>query len=91
MKIIYTAGAYEVAQLVKLACKPCITAWNAGTLAKPKDGGDVCTHGRGEWQAGRTGPRGGWQGISPRYTSERAARIVCDALAEAAWIPAQGA
>lgn len=90
MAITYENGAYQVRAIQRSACGPCLAGWGSGSIKSPKDGGPVCTHGQGLWQTGQTGPRGGWRGISPTYKSERAARLVCDALAEAARVPAQG-
>lgn len=88
--IVYEQGRYKVRALVQEACRDCLAGWRSGSLRSPREGGDVCTHGRGQWQAGEVGPRGGWYGIGPVYRSKRAARLVCDALAEAAREPAQG-
>jgi len=88
--IVFTAGAYEVWEIARSACKACATGWKNGTLLSPKDGGDKCIHGRGQWQAGRTGPRGGWRGEGPIYPSEYAAIILCQALATAASIGPDG-
>jgi hypothetical protein len=89
-KIVHEAGAYVVRELHKSACTPCATAWRNGTLAGPGSGGAICTHGRGSWQVGQIGPRGGWYAMSPSYPAQRAAEMVCDALAAAALVPEQG-
>lgn len=89
--ITYERGGYRVAQIgQRSACKPCLTGWRDGTLVTPPNGGPVCMHGQGYWQAGEVGKRGGWYGIGPMYRSERAAHMVCDALADAAREPVQG-
>lgn len=81
MKIVYTNGAYHVGEQYKLACGPCLTGWNDGTLKKPTEGGEACTHGIGCWQVGQQGPRGGWYPVGPDLKSMRAARLLCDTLA----------
>jgi hypothetical protein len=88
--VVYERGNYRVRAIVREACKPCRVGWDDGTVKSPRDGGSACTHGRGQWQAGEIGKRGGWYGIGPVYRSERAARLVCDALADAAREPVQG-
>lgn len=89
-KIVYSAGHYVVNALVIEACGPCAQGWRDGTLKSPAESGVACTHGQGQWQAGEVGKRGGWYGIGPIFRSERAAVLVCDALAEAVRMPAQG-
>lgn len=88
VKIIHRNGAYFVREFYRQSCRPCNLGWHAGTLARPGEGGSVCTHkGRGQWQAGQLGPRGGWYGIGPMYGSPQAAEWLCDALAQAARMP----
>ena len=55
-KIVYTAGGFQVWEVEKLACKACRAGWADGTRVSPKEGGEPCTHGRGQWQVGFTGP-----------------------------------
>lgn len=88
--IVHTAGSYAVNALVLSACGPCARGWREGTLKPYAESGVKCTHGQGQWQAGQLGKRGGWSGIGPIYRSERAARLVCDALADAEREPVQG-
>jgi hypothetical protein len=88
--IVHENGRYKVWQVSRSACSDCRTGWSNGTLAPYAVSGVKCTHGRGSWQVGQVGPRGGWYAMSPTYGSERAAVLVCDALAEALNIPAQG-
>lgn len=90
MKILEDAGFYKLAELERRACKACLTGWNTGTLASPKDGGEVCSHGRGEWAVVNIGKRGGVYFQSPRYRSEKAARLVFEAFVQAAQMPVQG-
>jgi len=90
IKIVHTAGPYVVREWVKYSCTPCRTGWNDGTLTLPANGGPKCTHGRGSWEVGAIGVRGGWRSASPMYPSLLAAQVVADALAVAASMPAQG-
>jgi hypothetical protein len=88
--IVHTAGPYVVNALVLSACGPCAEGWRNGTLKPYAESGVKCTHGQGQWQVGQVGKRGGWSGIGPIFRSKRAAVLVCDALAEALSMPAQG-
>lgn len=85
---IFTAGPYTVREWYREACKSCRTGWDNGTIVHPQaEGGVECTHGPGCWQVGTVGPRGGFRAITDRYTSQRAARHVCQALYEASRFP----
>lgn len=90
VKIVFEAGNFRVREFHRYACTPCRDGWRVGTLALPATGGQPCMHGKGMWQAGFIGPRGGWHGIGPFYKSEEAARLVCSALFYASRVPADG-
>lgn len=90
IEIVYTAGRYVVREIQRYACTPCRKGWESGALVKPVDGGLLCTHGRGMWDVGTVGKRGGWYPNTATYRSLRAARMVCDALDAAANMAAEG-
>lgn len=90
IKIVYTAGRYVVREIIRYACTPCRDGWKSGALVRPGDGGPLCVHGRGCWDVGTIGRRGGWHPNTATYPSLRAARIVCDALDTAASLAAEG-
>lgn len=90
MKIVHEAGPFKVLEFHRAACGPCVKGWADGTIAHPRDSGIACTHGPGLWQAGTVGPRGGWHGVGPRYTSLPAAQLLCNALDNATYLNRQG-
>lgn len=88
--VVYQVGSLVVREWYRYACGACRTGWEDGKIVSPRDGGPVCTHGKGSWQVGKIGPRGGWQSWSQSYPSKQAAILVADALVQAANLPAQG-
>lgn len=86
VKIVHEADGYKVREISRAACAACVKGWVDGTIGRPCDTGVLCEHGPGVWQVGTVGPRGGWAGIGPIYTSFNAAVCLADALSEAAYI-----